>query len=105
MPAVAIGTRVFVEEDESVYISVGNTTAEIAARLGWTQENVWMPEHALKWNRTWHPVILDPPGTAALVLRHADSVHEDQKYPQNAWYFLVDGDVLRTAGKPLGALR
>ena len=68
MPAVAIGTRVFVDEDEHVHIGVGSTTAEIAARLGWRQENGWMPEHVERGIRLKHRVIRDPIATVVLVL-------------------------------------
>lgn len=48
IPAVPIGTRVMVDEDQKAYIGVGFTSPEIANRLGWDQENIWMPEHALQ---------------------------------------------------------
>ena len=44
-PSLEVGTRVLVREYGYVYISVGNTLPEIRSRLGWTQDNVWMPDH------------------------------------------------------------
>lgn len=63
MDVMPVGTRVYVEEDGIRYIAVGNTTPQIAQLLGWTQANVWMPEHALLAilrKRGW--IIPDPAG-------------------------------------------
>lgn len=76
-PERPVGTRVRIEEDGFVYTSVGNTRPEIAARLNWTQPNVWLPDHALKRIRSKHPVINDPVLAGAALLRNPTSVHSN----------------------------
>jgi hypothetical protein len=57
-----------VEEDASIYTSVGRTTDEIARRIGWTQANVWIPEHARQDMLEKHKVISDPMAASNLIL-------------------------------------
>lgn len=95
--AIAIGTRVFVVEDEHIYIGVGNSTAEIASRLGWSQQNVWLPEHVHQ-NLLWrHPEIKKPIDCMASILRDPETVNAEPGQP--AYFrFLVDAVTVRTAG-------
>ncbi len=81
MPAVAIGTRIFVEEDAHLYIAVGSTTAEIAERLGWTQENVWLPLLAGRYIEKNHPEFPDPLHAIQCVLSQPRVVYDVPEQP------------------------
>jgi hypothetical protein len=74
-PPFEMGTRVLVHEDGCVYISVGNTRPEIRDRLGWTQGNVWMPDHVERRLSRVHPEIEQPVGVMALVLMNPLAVN------------------------------
>jgi hypothetical protein len=97
MGSVPVGTQVFVHEDGIVYIGVGTTTPKIAERIGWDQENIWMPEHVLQYVQLRHAPVVDPVTTAAFVLRHPMSVHQDRG-SRHLTYFLVDAAVIREQG-------
>lgn len=96
-PSVPVTTRVLIEEDRWIYICVGQARADIAASLGWKDENVWMPEHVLRYVRDRHPAILDPVRAFSVVLQQASTVHEDLK-DKNHRYFIIDARDLRAAG-------
>lgn len=96
MPAVAVGMRVLVDEDEHVYVSVGNTTSEIMERLGWTQGNIWMPELAETHIITRHRTFPDPIGAAGVVLTVPSGVYQDRREAGH-YYFITDASVLRQA--------
>ncbi len=96
MPPVAIGTRIFVEEDAHLYIAVGSTTAEIAERLGWVQENVWLPEPVEKRIQLKHRVIRNSVAAAAFVLGNPSGVHQG-RHPDE-WYFIIDAGIIRDEG-------
>lgn len=96
-PARSVGTRVLVDEDGTIYTSVGQTAAAIQARLGWDAANVWIPQHALAAMRRKHNVITDPVAAAQLVLRQPISVHEDREDPTEQLFF-ADAALLRDAG-------
>lgn len=93
-----VGTRVLVEEDQFTYVSVGQTTTEIANLLGWSQGNVWMPEHVLHYIQHRHEVILDPVATAAAALRQSTSMHLDHAEPEIKRIFYIDAETLRKEG-------
>lgn len=98
-PRVVIGTRVLVREDGHVYISVGNTLPEITTRLGWTQGNVWMPDH-VEWRLPiQHPEIESCVEAMAFVLSHPNTANlllGDAGEPSVR--FVISGDELRDAG-------
>ncbi|HET7037320.1 MAG TPA: hypothetical protein VFI42_16665 [Thermomicrobiaceae bacterium] len=96
LPGVPVGTRVYVVENDLVYRSAGTTRPEIAARLSWTQANVWMPDDRIEAMREKR-VFPDPVVTANLLLRDPDSVHLSDRGP-NMIYFLARGAKLRMAG-------
>lgn len=97
-PAIPVGSRVLVAEDGHIYISIGNTTPAIAARLGWTQANVWMPEHVLTGINWRHPVIIDPITSASRVLQAPLSVHEDPRGRPDHSYWIIPAQALRNEG-------
>jgi hypothetical protein len=98
MEPMPVRTQVLVEEDGFLYIALGNTSPPIAQRLGWTQANVWLPEHALLAilrKRGW--VILDPVAAATEVLAHPIIVRRDQR-PDDAVCFIAEPSNLRQLG-------
>ncbi|HET7037318.1 MAG TPA: hypothetical protein VFI42_16655 [Thermomicrobiaceae bacterium] len=97
LPGVPVGTRVRVAEDGYGYIGLGQTRPEIAARLGWTQANVWMPEHVERYVLRQHQEIRRPIEASAYLLGHPDAVSED---PQNPALirFLIGASAIRSAG-------
>lgn len=98
MGLVPAGTQVQVAEDGFLYIAVGNTSPHIAQRLGWTQANIWMPEHVLRdimGKRSW--IIPDPVAAAALILAIPVTVRKDQR-PDDAVRFIVEATELRRRG-------
>ncbi|WP_238538461.1 hypothetical protein [Nitrolancea hollandica] len=86
-----------VDEDQKAYIGVGFTSPEIANRLGWDQENIWMPEHALQWIQANHATLSDPIGAAHIILNHPRSVHQDLQ-SDDGIYFITDAEELRSGG-------
>ncbi|CAN5120191.1 hypothetical protein BH23CHL1_BH23CHL1_21980 [soil metagenome] len=96
-PPAPVTTRVLIEEDHWIYICVGQARADIAATLGWNDENIWMPEHVLRYVSERHPVILNPVRAFSVLLQQALTVHEDRK-DKNHRYFIVDGETLRADG-------
>ena len=95
MELVPVGTRVFVHEDGITYIGVGNASSEIAERIGWTQVNVWMPEHVYTYALTKRSRIFPKPALlASSILTHPDSVHRAVRR-NDAWYFITSGTALR----------
>lgn len=97
MAVVPVGIRILVDEDRNVYVSIGNTTAEIRERLGWTQQNVWMPEHVEQYILRKHGVFSDPIAIAHAVLSTPTSVHLDS-YEEDQFYFVVGRDRLIEQG-------
>jgi hypothetical protein len=97
MSAVAIGTRFFVEEDAHLYIAVGNTTAEIAERLGWTQQNVWLPLLAGRYIEKNHPEFPDPLHAIQCVLAQPRAVYDVPGQPTQIQFFTT-ADSLRAVG-------
>jgi hypothetical protein len=91
-----VGVRVFVEEDRTVYTSVGRTTDEIAWRIGWTQSSVWIPEHARQDMLEKHGVIRDPIVASSLVLLNPLGVWKRDGQP-TCWLFFADSTMLREA--------
>lgn len=96
-PRLSAGRRLLVEEDGIVHISVGRVRPEIGERLGWTYENVWMPEHVLRYIEMQHAVITDPIVATATILQQPASVHEDRVDPTKR-YFVMDAAELRGLG-------
>lgn len=96
MDRVPIGTRVYVEEDGFIYIGVGNTSSQMARRLGWTQANIWMPEHVESSILLKHRVFPNPVVSAQVVLTNPSSVHNDRRGP-GFIYFFVTAERLREA--------
>lgn len=97
MPFVAVGTRVFVDEDRNIYIGIGNTTMEIAERLGWTQENVWLPSFHERYIEENHPEFPDPLQAVRRVLSQPHSVYDVPEQPTQTQFFAT-GDSLRVRG-------
>lgn len=97
-PLVDVGTRVLVREDGYVYISVGNTLPEIRDRLGWTQGNVWMPDHVELRLAIEHPEIVRPLQAMGFALIQPHDV--GQEYRGGAFFtrFLVIGREAYAAG-------
>lgn len=98
-PPFEVGTRVLVHEDGYVYISVGNTRPEIRDRLGWTQGNVWMPDHVEGRLLVQHPEIQPSVDAMAHVLSHPIRVGLRRgKAGEPSVQFIIGGDELRTLG-------
>lgn len=97
LPPLLVGALVLVEETEELFLNVGNTMPEIAARLGWTQGNIWLPERARRYITERHPVFLDVLAAVRTVLSQPVSVHEDRKR-RGGLYFVLSGDTLRALG-------
>lgn len=95
-PSVPVSTRVLVEEDGIVYIGTGHTSTEIAARIGWTQPNIWIPAHALSRMIRDHDIIHDHIAVASFILQHPTSVHVGRE--QDECYFIVHANIIRTMG-------
>lgn len=93
-PRVPVGTRVYVEEDEREYIGVGHTTQEIAARLGWTQGNIWLPEREFRRIAMRHPVLPDPISAAEAIVSDPLSVHDNPRKVDSI-YFNINADEMR----------
>lgn len=87
----------FVEEDGRIYIGVGHTSRAIAARLGWAQGNIWLPDHELHRIATRHPVLPDTIAAAEAVLSNPLSVHDNPRKPDSV-YFIVNADEMRNRG-------
>ena len=97
LPGLPVGTRVHMAEDGYVYVSAGTTRPEIAAWLGWTQANVWMPEHVERYLLRRHQEIRRPIEAGAYLLSHPDAVSEDPKN-RALIRFLIDAHTMRSAG-------
>ncbi|CCF82954.1 hypothetical protein [Nitrolancea hollandica] len=97
MPPAAIGTRIFVEEDAHLYIAVGSTTAEIEGRLGWVQQNVWLPLLAGRYIEKNHPEFPDPLHTIQCVLSQPRAVFDVPEQPTQIQFFAT-ADSLRAFG-------
>ncbi len=95
-PHVPVGTRVFVEEDGTIYTGVGQTRPEVAAHLGWTQPNVWLPLHAQRKMERDHDVILDHISVASFVLQNSVSVQVGHE--RDSYYFIVAASQVRELG-------
>ncbi len=80
------------------YYGCGTTAPEIAERLGWTQQNVWMREPERNYVLREHPnLFTDLDQAIAYVLGQPDSVHENPR-GMGDFYFIVSGERLRAAG-------
>lgn len=93
-PALAVGTHVLVEEDGWLYINTGQAPDDIEHALGWEHENIWMPQHVLRYISRHHPVISDPVLAMSAVLRQPLSVHQDLKAAHHR-YLIADAELLR----------
>ena len=97
-PLVDVGTRVLVHEDGYVYISVGNTRPEIRDRLGWTQGNVWIPDHVESRLPVEHPEIVSPVQAMAFALMRTHHVGQEHRAGELFTRFLVTGSAAHGAG-------
>jgi hypothetical protein len=80
------------------YYGLGSTRPEIAARLRWTQGNVWLRDLERRHILTTRSGLSDQLEEAiGSTLRQAQSVHENVR-PPGGWYFLVSGASLLQAG-------
>jgi hypothetical protein len=97
MEPVPAGTRVYVEEDHTTYISAGTTTPAIAQRIGWEHANIWIPDHVLI-RMTARPLpFVDIISVASIVMRRPSSVHQGTRQTNHV-YFIVEASVIRDAG-------
>ena len=80
-----------------VYYSVGTAAAPVAARLGWTQHNVWLRDAERRYILSQRGALFpDLERAIAHLLSHPQSVHEDKRWPR-ARYFVASGEALRRA--------
>lgn len=89
--------RVPVKEDGFIYTGVGQTTLEILGQIGWSQANIWMPEHVEVNILLKHGVFPDPIVAAQGLLTGPLSVHHDRRGP-GFTYFFIAAERLREAG-------
>ena len=93
-----VGSIVQVVTLGASFVAVGQMAPEIAARVGWPEANVWLPE-------SLHQRILslrmglftDLPRAIGYTLWQPTSVHADARQA-NAAYFIVEGEALRRSG-------
>src|SRR3712207_251475 len=101
LPPQPVGTVAELPQPDGTnwrYYSVGNTTREIASRLGWTQGNVWLREPERRYMLfTRQDVFTSLEHAIAYTLAHPQSVHENDRAP-GGLYFIISGLALREAG-------
>ena len=101
LPPLPIGTVAeFPQLDGTLwrYYAVGNTTREIASRLGWTQGNVWLREPERRYMLLARPdVFTSLEHAIAHVVARPESVHENDRAP-GGYYVIASGAALRAAG-------
>jgi len=97
LPGMPVGAEVEVEENGQRFIGVGSPRREIALRLGWTQDNVWLPQSALSRMLSRRSIFPDLLAAVEALLLFAFSVHTDREFEQGA-YFVITGDSLRERG-------
>ncbi|MCA1670267.1 MAG: hypothetical protein LC793_23360 [Thermomicrobia bacterium] len=97
LTAQPVGTTIFVEETREEMIAVGNVAPHIAARLQWTQPNIWLPGHARKYILGQHAIFPDVLAAVQLVLSAPSGIYVGQKRP-NCVLFLADAAILRQQG-------
>ncbi|MDQ6601109.1 MAG: hypothetical protein M3176_10530 [Chloroflexota bacterium] len=93
LAAQPVGTTVFVEETRERLIAVGNVPAHIAARLHWTQQNIWLPGHARDYILGRHAIFPDVFAAVQAVLSAPSGIYVSQKRP-NCVLFLADAGML-----------
>jgi hypothetical protein len=89
-----MGTEVRVAEDGWRYFCIGHVQPEVAERVGWLHQNVWMPDHVVLGVRTKHDVLRDPVLTGSVILSKPSSVHVSLR-SQSECYFIMNADRLR----------
>lgn len=101
LPPLPIGTIAEFPQADGMpwrYYAVGNTTREIAVRLGWTYGNVWLREPERSYMLITRPEVFTSLEHAiAYTLAHPQSVHENDRAP-GGFYFIISGATLREAG-------
>ena len=90
----AVGIRILVEEDGTVYVNVGRTTDEIVKDRGWTERHIWTPDHVRTYIQKKHPAITNPVLAASQIIQQPDYVYIDERDFHNR-IFVVDASVLR----------
>jgi len=97
LAAQPVGTMVLVEETRETVIAVGSIAPHIAARLQWTQQNIWLPEHARDYILGQHAIFPSVLVAVQVVLSTPSGIYVGQKRP-NCILFLTDADILRQRG-------
>jgi hypothetical protein len=95
--AFSLGSQVLIATTQELFYCAGRTTPVIAAHLGWTQENVWLPESARQKMRAKHPEFRDPINAIQVVLSKPASVHNVPGVSDQVQFFAETG-LLREAG-------
>jgi len=95
LAAQPVGTMVLVEETRETVIAVGSIAPHIAARLQWTQQNIWLPEHARDYILGQHAIFPSVLVAVQVVLSTPSGIYVGQKRP-NCILFLTDADFSRT---------
>lgn len=91
------GTQVLIDETQERFYCAGYTTRVIATRLGWTQANIWVPDHAKQNMEDGHPEFTDHLRAIEIVVTRPISVHDVPEEP-NQIQFFANANVLRDKG-------
>lgn len=90
-----MGSIVWVADPEVAFRAVGNLTDRIARTVGWTHQNVWMPDHVYSDLADARGLpFVNPIEVAAAMLDGPISVHRDKRQA-NALYLIASGQTLR----------
>jgi len=91
------GTMILVEETQETLIAVGNVAPHAITKLRWMQQNVWIPDHALRRITIKHPIFTDHLAAMRAVLEEPIDVYTGEQKP-NSMLVLARGDTLRGRG-------
>jgi hypothetical protein len=97
LAAQPVGTTIYVEETREQYFAVGNVAPHIAARLQWTQQNIWLPERAQRYILSNHAVFPDVPAAIQAVLSTPVGIYVAERR-DNCILILADAASLRQHG-------
>jgi hypothetical protein len=99
LPVVDFRTKVLVERTNRVYFGMGTLGANIAARLGWTAENVWLPDHALEDIEDAHRgAFHDVFGTVHAILTRPSFVLQNPREPKASVLLVAEAGELQQLG-------
>lgn len=97
LTAQPVGTIIFVEETQEQLFAVGNVAPHIAARLQWTQQNIWLPERARTYVLEHHAIFPDVVAATQTVLSAPIGVYLSTSR-SNRILVLAVADTLRERG-------